>query len=249
MLAWLAAAAALSFISERDGNREVYVIAADGSGERRITRSGDADYNGPITPDGKYLLVTSVSELQHEKQQRFFLYPTAGGVPKPLGPIRSLLRHPTFSRDGRFLFFEGSSTDLREIFRLQIDGQKLIPITKNREGNFQPCLSPTGDRLAFVSSRDQVAELYASSPMGGPARRLTQTERDEWQPTGNGCCSEVTAMGLTGSTGSLSTVARQNDFRPRVLIRLLSRNQPAFRPMEARSSTCTVSEIAKTSSV
>ncbi|HNF96289.1 MAG TPA: hypothetical protein PK493_03295, partial [Pseudomonadota bacterium] len=70
MLAWLAAAAALSFISERDGNREVYVIAADGSGERRITRSGDADYNGPITPDGKYLLVTSVSELQHEKQQR-----------------------------------------------------------------------------------------------------------------------------------------------------------------------------------
>ncbi|HNI58527.1 MAG TPA: hypothetical protein PKW11_01165 [Pseudomonadota bacterium] len=182
MLAWLAAAAALSFISERDGNREVYVIAADGSGERRITRSGDADYNGPITPDGKYLLVTSVSELQHEKQQRFFLYPTAGGVPKPLGPIRSLLRHPTFSRDGRFLFFEGSSTDLREIFRLQIDGQKLVPITKNREGNFQPCLSPTGDRLAFVSSRDQVAELYVSSPTGGPARRLTQTERDEWQP-------------------------------------------------------------------
>ena len=41
---------------------------------------------------------------------------------------------------------------------------------------------PDGRSVSFVSSRDQVAELYASSPTGGPARRRTQTERDEWQP-------------------------------------------------------------------
>ncbi len=182
MSSGLVLAAALSFISERDGNREVYVIASDGSAERRVTRSGDADYNGPLTPDGKYLLVTSVSESDHEKRQRFWLYPVAGGAPKPIGPVRSLLRSPSFSRDGRFLFFEGSSTGLREIFRLQLDGQKLVQLTKNREGNFQPSQSPTGDKLVFVSSRDQVAELYLMNSAGGPARRLSQTDRDEWQP-------------------------------------------------------------------
>lgn len=182
MLLGLATLAALSFISERDGNREVYVIASDGSAERRVTRSGDADYNGPLTPDGKYLLVTSVSESDHEKRQRFFLYPVGGGSHRPIGPVRSLLRNPSFSRDGRFLFFEGSSTDLREVFRLQLDTQKLVALTKNREGNFQPSLSPTGDKIVFVSSRDQVAELYLTSTTGGPAKRLTQTERDEWQP-------------------------------------------------------------------
>lgn len=178
----LVLATALSFISERDGNREVYVIASDGSAERRITRSSDADYNGPLTPDGKYLLVTSVSESDHEKRQRFFLYPVAGGTPKSLGPVRSLLRSPSFSRDGRFLFFEGSSTGLREIFRLQLDGQKLVQLTKNREGNFQPNPSPTADKIVFVSSRDQVAELYVMNTVGGSAKRLTQTDRDEWQP-------------------------------------------------------------------
>ena len=178
----LAATFALSFISERDGNREVYLVQSDGSSERRLSHSGDADYNGPTTPDGHYLLVTSVSESDRRKLQRFFLYPLGGGTPRPLGPPRSVLRSPSFSRDGKFLFFEGSTTGLREVYRLQLDGQRLQQLTSNRQGNFQPSLSPSGDRVVFVSSRDQVAELYLTSSSGGPARRLTQTERDEWQP-------------------------------------------------------------------
>ncbi|MBL8633014.1 MAG: PD40 domain-containing protein [Myxococcales bacterium] len=178
----LGAALLLSFISERDGNREVYVIQPDGQGERRLTKSPDADYNGPLTPDGKYLLVTSVSESDQKRPQRFWLHPLSGGTAKPLGPVRSVLHSPQFSSDGKFLFFEGSSTGLREVFRLSLDGQRLNQLTSNRQGNFQPSLSPTGDRVVFVSSRDQVAELYLASSSGGPAKRLTQTERDEWQP-------------------------------------------------------------------
>jgi TolB protein len=178
----LAAAVSLSFISERDGNREVYLISSDGSGERRLTHSDDSDFNGPTTPDGRFLLVTSVSESDRRRPQRFWLYPLYGGSPRPLGAERSVLRNPSFSSDGNYLFFEGSSPGLREVFRLSLDGQKLLQLTRNREGNFQPRPSPSGDQLVFVSSRDQVAELYLTKSSGGPARRLTQTERDEWQP-------------------------------------------------------------------
>lgn len=178
----LGAALLLSFISERDGNREVYLIQPDGQGERRLTKSPEADYNGPSTPDGRYLLVTSVSESDQKHPQRFWLHPLSGGAPKPLGPARSVLRSPSFSVDGKFLFFEGSSTGLREVYRLTIDGQRVTQLTSNRQGNFQPSVSPSGDRVVFVSSRDQVAELYLASSSGGPAKRLTQTERDEWQP-------------------------------------------------------------------
>ncbi len=178
----LGAALLLTFISERDGNREVYVIQPDGQGERRLTKSADADYNGPLTPDGKYLLVTSVSESDQKRPQRFWLHPLSGGAPKPLGPARSVLRNPTFSPDGKYLFFEGSATGLREVYRMSLDGQRVTQLTSNRQGNFQPSLSPSGDRVVFVSSRDQVAELYLASSSGGPAKRLTQTDRDEWQP-------------------------------------------------------------------
>lgn len=182
-LGLLSAATLISFISERDGNREVYVIEANGKNERRITRSKDtADYNGPLSPDGKELLVTSVETSDAGRPQRFFLYPLDGRPPRPLGPPRSLLRSPVFSSDGRFLFFEGSSTGFREIFRMALDGKTPRPLTSNREGNFQPCLSPDGKTLAFVSSRDQVAELYLTDTNGRSPRRITRTERDEWQP-------------------------------------------------------------------
>ena len=97
------------------------------------------------------------------------LYPLVGGQARPLGPVRSLLRGPSFSADGRFLFFEASSTGLREIYRLQLDGQKLTQLTRNREGNFQPRPSPSGDRVVFVSSRDQVAEMGRRSTQMMPA--------------------------------------------------------------------------------
>lgn len=38
-----------------------------------------------------------------------------------------------------------------------------------------PVLSPDGTRIAFVSTRDNVADVYAMSAAGGPARRLTWT--------------------------------------------------------------------------
>lgn len=179
----LAFLAFISFISERDGDREVYVIDQRGQNERRITQRPDtADYNGPVSPDGKYILVTSVSGNAHGRKQQFLRLPLAGGLPTPLGPPRSLLRHPAFSPDGRFLFFEGSTEKFREIFRLRLDLGKGELLTNNREGNFWPSLSPDGKSLAFVSSRDQVAEVYVLRLGEKSARRLTHTERDEWHP-------------------------------------------------------------------
>src|SRR3954467_5327743 len=74
----LHAQARLSFISERDGNREVYLIGADGRDERRLTEHPADDYNGPVTPDGTRLLVTRGEGAEGHRQFRFFLYPLPG---------------------------------------------------------------------------------------------------------------------------------------------------------------------------
>lgn len=183
----------ISFISERDGNREVYVIRPDGKGERRLTRGPSADYNGPPTPDGKFLLVTSATggEMHPDEkpEQWFSLVPIAasadnprgGGEAKPLGPRRGAMLNPSWSPDGRFLYFE-STSEFHDLFRIRRSDGALTQLTKNPEGNFAPALSPSGDQLAFVSSRDRVAELYVMPASGGAARRLTTTVRDEWQP-------------------------------------------------------------------
>ena len=38
--AWLPDGQKIAFVSERDGNSEVYVMNADGSGQRRLTHRG-----------------------------------------------------------------------------------------------------------------------------------------------------------------------------------------------------------------
>ena len=49
----------IAFISERDGNAEVYVMEADGTGQTRITETEAAEYDLDWSPNGKRLLFIS----------------------------------------------------------------------------------------------------------------------------------------------------------------------------------------------
>lgn len=176
----------LSFISERDKNREVYVIAPDGTGEQRLTDNPAEDYNGPASPDGAALLLIRADG--HEGPQQLFLQPTGGGAPKPLSQPAGKVRHPSFSPDGAWVVYESDGAKdavkgepgFSDIHRVGADGKGATRLTNNPEGNFEPAVSPRGDAIVLVSSRDRVAELYRIRPDGSVPARLTSTPRDEW---------------------------------------------------------------------
>lgn len=172
-------AARLSFVSERDGNREVYLIRPDGKDERRLTSNPIADYNGPAAPDGTALVLMSAQG--EGGPQRLFVYPLDGGKPRRIGPDMGRLRYPNWSPDGRWLVFESNiKSHFSDLYRIGRDGTGLRQLTNNPEGNFEPALSPRGDAIVLVSSRDRVAELYRIRPDGSGVQRLTSTPRDEW---------------------------------------------------------------------
>lgn len=173
----------ISYISERDGQREVYVSYANGSKETRLTDNKYADYNGPFSPDGKALLVMRVEG--EDGPHKLYWWPLDGSAPKRLGPDTMRLRYPNFTPDGKFIVFESSGSKdapvhFCDLFRIDVQGKKLEQLTHNDEGNFEPTVSPRGDAIVHVSSRDRVAELYAMKVDGTSPLRLTQTTRDEW---------------------------------------------------------------------
>lgn len=173
----------ISFISERDGQREVYIVQANGTKEKRFTDNKHADYNGPFSPDGKALLVMRVEG--EEGPHKLYHWPLDGSEPKRLGPDTGRIRFPNFTPDGKFVVFEsGGSKDLPsefvDIYRIDSSGKKLERLTNNPEGNFEPAVSPKGDAIVHISSRDRVAELYAMKPDGKSPLRITNTQRDEW---------------------------------------------------------------------
>jgi len=173
----------ISFVSERDGNREVYLVGLDGTGERRLTSSPAAEYNGPACADGTALLL--IRTEPNEGPQQLLFQPLDGSPARPLGPSTGRVRFPSFSPDGRWVVYEAGGdkkdpTQFADIYRINRDGSGSSRLTKNPEGNFEPALSPRGDAIVLVSSRDRVAELYRIRPDGSDPVRLTDTQRDEW---------------------------------------------------------------------
>src|SRR6266511_3864873 len=57
--AWSRDGARILFTSYRDGNPNVYVVRAEGSGLRRLTRDGGEDYAADFSPDAREILFSS----------------------------------------------------------------------------------------------------------------------------------------------------------------------------------------------
>lgn len=57
--AWSPDGQRIAFVSDRDGNREIYVMNRDGSDQRRLTDHQAQDWGPVWSPDGEYILFTS----------------------------------------------------------------------------------------------------------------------------------------------------------------------------------------------
>ena len=56
------AQARIAFVSDRDGNFEIYVMDADGGNQQNLTNNPTADYFPSWSPDGKRIVFSAVRE-------------------------------------------------------------------------------------------------------------------------------------------------------------------------------------------
>jgi len=91
--------ARISFVIRREQKGDLYVMAADGTGSRRIAESLDARDAPSWSPDGKSLAVVA----SEGNEQPLFAVPADGGAPvRLLGGINN---HPLWSPDGKFILY------------------------------------------------------------------------------------------------------------------------------------------------
>lgn len=169
------------FVSERDGQPEIYSVRPDGRGLRRLTEAESADYPAAPAPDGSALLAVSVTGEGQESAERLVLLAPDGSA-TPIGPVSARVRGPSWSPDGRWIVFESDTASFRDLYRIDRDGSGLRRLTHDPEGNFEPAVSPDGRWIAFVSSRDGDSEVYVMRADGSGPRRITAFHRDDWGP-------------------------------------------------------------------
>ena len=117
----------IAFVSLRDGNAEIYVMNADGTGATRVT-------NDP-QPDGR----------------------------------------PAFSPDGQALVFHSARTaGKQQIWTVNLDGTGLTQLTRDSV-NSTPTVSPDGQTIAYVSTRNKDSDIWLMARDGSNQRQFTRS--------------------------------------------------------------------------
>jgi Tol biopolymer transport system component len=190
-----AASSQIAFISEGSGGGYcgvVYVMNADGSGQRRLVDSADScggEQGHAWSPDGQKIAFAAWSDQGSD----MYVMNADGSGHQRLTSDPEWEGRLAWSPDGRAIAFRrhGPHTRYADIYVMNVDGGERRRLVRNTVDNSYPghlAWSPLGDEIAFVNARDGDFEVYVMNADGSGQRRLTRnTVRDHypvWSPDG-----------------------------------------------------------------
>jgi serine/threonine-protein kinase len=152
----------LVFTSDRDGQRNLFRIAADGSAQEptRLTTSANAQEPEAWSPDGQWLLYREVSP----KTRTDLLLLGPDGKSRPWLQTEFDEEAASFSPDGRWVSYVSDQTGRAEIWVRPFPGPG-APIRVSADGGREPVWSRNGSELFYQSGRKlMTAEVATHQP-------------------------------------------------------------------------------------
>ncbi len=140
----------VAFTTNRDGNWEIYVAAADGTSQQRVTYTSTAANLAPMwSPDGRYIAYTST----RSGSSNLYRIDVTTGDEKRLTDGPALDRNPVWSPDSKKLIFESNRDNLWQIFELDLASGNVTKLSDGTADDHNPQYSPDGAQVAFRSLR------------------------------------------------------------------------------------------------
>jgi TolB protein len=170
-------------VSDRDGDDEVYVMEADGSDVRQLTRNSCPDFTPAWSPDGRR--AAFARERRCGLPPEIYVIQANGRHARRLTRTRRWVINttPTWSPDGHKIAFARTGGDLlRLIYVMGADGHQVRRLTRKPVDAGMPAWSPDGRLIAFVNLRSRSNDIYVMNSDGTCVRRLTNNVRDDFGP-------------------------------------------------------------------
>ena len=147
---------------------EIFVTHADGSNPVQLTDGLGRQQGSPQwSPDGRSIAFDSQRE---DGTFDVFVIDATGGPPSRLTPDASNEHRPSWSRDGRWIYFASDRTGRFEVWRVPAEGGDAEQVTD--QGGYTCFESFDGRMLYYAKAPIPRQPLFARPTGGGPETRV-----------------------------------------------------------------------------
>lgn len=144
------------YMSEREGNRDLYIMDLNGNDLVRLTDDPTYDYEPAWSPDGSQIAFVS----RRTGDSEIYVMDADGSNVRQLTDAPKLDWRPAWSPDGEWIAFESWRNDNADIYMIRADGSETVQLTDNPAEDGHPNFSPDGRYLAFHSQRTGDYQLF-----------------------------------------------------------------------------------------
>ncbi len=174
----------IAYVSEKEGNRELFVMDYDGYGQQQVTGDGYLNLMPVWSPDRHSLVYTAFRQMNQEIVQ----LELGSGTKTTLVDPKGLNITPALSPDGETLAYASAKEGNSEIYTMNLSTQEVTQLTFPPGAALSPSWSPNGREIVFTSDRGRKPQLYIMSADGSNVRRLTfegkYNAAPSWSPRG-----------------------------------------------------------------
>src|SRR5256885_2144983 len=159
----------IAFVSDRDGNNEIYTMNADGTGATRLTSNPALDANPTWSHDGTKIAFVrgGFGSEQIYVLDADLCHECIGTGPTNLSQSASRNLGPAWSPDGTRILFASSRDGNFELYAINPDGTGVTRLTSNTVSDTEPNCQPVHP---FDYSLSNNGPLSASAGGGGMVR-------------------------------------------------------------------------------
>lgn len=168
----------LVYVSNRDGDEDLYLHSIDGEEEKKLTDNTAQDFAPGFAPEGKE--VVFVSNLDNPYKWEIYAIDVESGRTRRLTNNDYWDGFPRFTANGRSIVFSSKRDGSEDIYVMRRDGGAQEVLFASPADDNDPTL--VREDLFFKSQMDGEWEIYRYNLKTKSLVRLTNNQWPDWNP-------------------------------------------------------------------